>query len=115
MLTWQEFRISREGRRGFLLSLPCFRDDEAPEAAERMNRFYESASRDLYAAALDAVSRDARRVMYRCLFDAASDGDATDVTLRLSLSVSGERTRQKTVTHRWKDGAVIRKTASPIF
>ena len=115
MLTWQEFRISREGRRGFLLSLPCFRDDEAPAEAERMNRFYESASRDLYAAALNAVAEDARRIFYRCLFDAETDGIRTTVTLRLSLSVSGRRTRRKTIVHRWEPGGIVSKTASPIL
>ncbi len=115
MLTWREFRISREGRRGFLLSLPCFQDDEEPEEAERMNRFYESASRDLYAAALDAVAADARRIFYRCLFDAENDKDGTTVTLRLSLSVSGRRTRRKIIVHRWGTGGIVSKTAYPLL
>ncbi|MBR5365611.1 MAG: hypothetical protein IK132_05170 [Clostridia bacterium] len=115
MRTWREFRISREGRRGFLLVLPVFEDPDAPEDAARMNRFYRTASEDLYAAALDAIGRDARRIFYRCGTDVEECDAGTRVTLSLSLSVSGERTRRKTITHLWRDGVILSREASPIL
>ena len=36
MRTWREFRISREGRHGFLLVLPVFEDTDAPEDAAKI-------------------------------------------------------------------------------
>ncbi|MCR4905378.1 MAG: hypothetical protein K6A33_04795 [Clostridiales bacterium] len=115
MRIWREFRISREGRRGFLLILPVFEDTDAPEDAARMNRFYRTASEDLYAAALDAIGGDARRIFYRCDADVAETDAGTRVTLSLSLSVSGERTRRKTITHLWRDGVLLSREASPIL
>ena len=115
MRTWREFRISREGRRGFLLILPVFEDTDAPEDAARMNRFYRTASEDLYATALDAIGGDARRIFYRCDADVAETDAGTRVTLSLSLSVSGERTKRKTITHLWRDGVLLSREASSIL
>jgi len=115
MRTWREFRISREGRRGFLLALPVFEDEEHPEDAARMNRFYRTASEDLYAAALDAVGGDARRIFYRCDVRVDEEEDGTRVTLALSLSRSGERTRRKTIAHLWREGVIVAREASPIL
>ena len=47
MRTWREFRISREGRHGFLLVLPVFEDTDAPEDAA-----YEALAGKLGAAPL---------------------------------------------------------------
>ena len=115
MRTWREFRISREGRRGFLLILPVFEDTDAPEDAARMNRFYRTASEDLYGAALDAVGGGARRIFYRCDTDVEETEEGTRVTLSLSLSASGERTKRKTITHLWRDGVILSREASPIL
>ena len=115
MRTWREFRISREGRRGFLLVLPVFEDPDTPEDAARMNRFYRTASEDLYAAALDAIGGDARRIFYRCGTDVEEREEGTQVTLSLSLDVSGERTKRKTITHLWRDGVILSRETSPIL
>ena len=115
MLTWKEFRIERQGRRGFLLVLPCFADDEHPDSVQRMNRFYEEAAENLYQAALDAVGRDARRVYYRCLPEVTAENGTITVTLRLMLNVSGERTRAKALTHVWRDGEVISRSCTPLL
>ncbi len=114
-MIWREFRIEREGRRGFQLTLPCFEDENNPEAAVRMNRFYETAANNLYAAALDAVSRDAARIHYRCEPEISEEDDGLAVTLCLSLSVSGERTKRKRITHVWKDGEATEARSTPLL
>ena len=65
-MTWKEFRIEREGRRGWEIVLPCFSDDEHPEDAERMNRFYGTAAERMAEAAKLETAADARRARYRC-------------------------------------------------
>ena len=65
-VTWTEFRIEREGRRGWELSLPCFSDDEHPEDAARMNRFYETAAEEMVSAAGLETKTDARLARYLC-------------------------------------------------
>ena len=65
-MTWKEFRIEREGRRGWELSLPCFCDDEHPEDAARMNRFYETAAEEMVSAAGLETKTDARLARYLC-------------------------------------------------
>ncbi|MBQ3859964.1 MAG: hypothetical protein IIU08_07755 [Clostridia bacterium] len=65
-MTWKEFRIEREGRRGWEIVLPCFSDEERPEDAERMNRFYGTAAERMAEAAKLETAADARRARYRC-------------------------------------------------
>ncbi len=112
-MVWREFRIEREGRRSFQLVLPCFEDEDQPETVSRMNRFYETAAKHLYAAALDAVKTDARRVCFRCEPEIAEEDGTVAVTLCVSLSVSGERTKRKRITHLWRDGAALEARAAP--
>ncbi len=112
-MVWRQFRIERESRQGFLLVLPCFEDEEHPEAAFRMNRFYKTAANNLYAAALDAVTGKSERVFYRCEPEVEEENGAVAVTLCLSLSVAGERTKRKRITHVWRDGEAVETRSAP--
>lgn len=153
-MVWREFRLEKSGRRGFDIALPRFEDEDEPENAERMNRFYGTAAAEMEKAANLAAQSDARRVRYRCetdvlLFPGSDnpppsgdsvpmEGEAEDtgkkrrlpslfrrrrkdgsptgekgrpgdvrVSLRLTLAVSGQWTRQKTLIQLWRDGILL--------
>ena len=155
-MEWREYRLEKSGRRGWEIVLPRFGDEEHPENAERMNRFYGTAAEEMEKAANLAARTDARRVRYRCetevkiltdpgpsdegkykppepekkkrLFprlvrmlrtvrgrgkrakpeppEKGRPGDVR-VSLRLSLAVSGQRTREKTLVQLWRDGILL--------
>ncbi len=153
-MVWREFRLEKSGRRGFDIALPRFEDEEKPENAARMNRFYGTAAAEMEKAANLAAQSDARRVRYRCETDvllfpgsdnpppsgesgpsevkaedagkkrrllpllrrrrkdkspAGEKGKPGDVrvSLRLTLTVSGQWTRQKTLIQLWRDGILL--------
>ena len=129
-MTWNKVRLARDGRKGWDLTLPRFKDAEHPDDAERMNRFYDTAADGMEQAAGLAMQTEARRVRYRCETDVAvlfRDPDAAPdkppkrkketalrgrpgdirVELKLSLSVSGQRTLEKTLVHLWRDGTLL--------
>lgn len=152
-MNWREIRLGRSGRRGWDIALPRFEDEEKPDGAERMNRFYGTAAAEMEKAADLAAQTDARRVLYRCRTDVRilTEGDCAAqerradpepsgkkrflrilprlfrrdgkragiprsvtgrpgdvrVALRLSLAVSGRRTREKTLVQLWRDGVLL--------
>ena len=153
-MVWKEFRLEKSGRRGFDIALPRFEDEDKPENAARMNRFYGTAAAEMEKAANLAAESDARRVRYRCETDvflfpgsdnpppsgnsgpteekpeaavkkrrlpplfrrrrkdkspAGEKGRPGDVwvSLRLTLAVSGQWTRTKTLIQLWRDGILL--------
>lgn len=146
-MDWREFRLEKNGRRGWDIALPRFEDVDRPEDADRMNRFYGTAASEMEKAAALAARTEARRVRYRCetavrvlteddcalpapepakkrfsfrFFhpgrkapkkrrDPAAGGRPGDVrvSLRLTLAVSGQWTREKTLVQLWRDGALM--------
>lgn len=131
-MNWTEVFQAEGGGRGWELALPRFSDEAHPENALRMNRFYDSAADGMRKAARSAMETGARRVRYRChsevsvvgeesaatggkhtLFRRKKRGEVTGragdirVVLRLTLSVSGQWTREKVLLQLWRDGALL--------
>ncbi len=122
MITWQAYTVSKEGKLSLSIALPCFCAAEADEkkekadfeAAARMNRFYSRAMDILYPYALSFLSEDLRRGTFLCTADTSADeSDVITVqlhmTLRLFYQSKDRRTLQHAVTHRWKNGVLLRR------
>ena len=110
-MTYSEYVIEKSGPRSYRISLPCFRGEDDFFACSRMNRFYESAAGDLYKYALSTVESAERRARFSCLFDVTEEEGGTKVVLHLSCHKAGERSKRKSVTHVWKNGNIVMRSA----
>ena len=109
-MTYSDYVIEYGGHCPAVITLPCFSGDDDFSVCSRMNGFYESAAGEIYAYAVSLAEKAPRRSRFFCTYEVAEEEDCTAVKLRLSFSVAGERTRRRTVVHKWKSGFVIEKS-----
>ncbi len=118
MIDYCEYVISDTGSSSYRIAVPCFigEGDELYVAA-RMNRFYAAALAEMYKYATRGALAYVRRRTYSCTF-CVFPGDEGEICVTLSVSerlVRRDGTRSQTahkeVTHIWRDGVIIKRSA----
>lgn len=108
-MTYSDYSLTKDGSRGYTITLPCFLGDDDFTEAKLMNRFYESVMGELYLFAEYYVSSAERRASFKCKYFVESDESIIEVKLEITTKSDGSRSMTQVITHRWKHGIIIKK------
>ena len=116
-MDYNEYVISESGALSYRISVPCFIGDGGDFlVAARMNRFYNAALSEMFRYVTTLKISDVRRRSYNCSFRITEDDSMTVcVTLIISERIlpsdcGRSQTMRKEVTHKWREGVIIKKT-----